>query len=85
MTLEHCKVCGSLTITESEICLICGYPRKGRTMPRWVKFVAFFLVLIFTLPVILSFFYKIDFEEFKRRKKHFEPTEITSILINERQ
>jgi len=79
MALEPCKVCGSLTSTEEEICMICGHPRKGRKVATWVKFVAYFLILIFGLPLILSFFYKIDFEEFQRQRKHFDNTEITLI------
>jgi hypothetical protein len=80
MALEPCKVCGSLTSTEEEICLVCGYPRRGRKVAVWMKLVAYFLVLIFAVPIILSFFYKFNFEEFERRRKRIDTPE--TIVIN---
>lgn len=82
MALTHCKVCGSLTSTEEEICMICGYPRQGKKMPIWVKWVAYLLILIFGLPLILSFCNQIDFEEFQRKKKRFQNPEITFLTMN---
>ena len=76
MALEPCRVCGSLTSTEEEICMICGYPRKGRQKSIWIKWVAYFLILLFGLPLILSLFYQFDLEQFKRRRKRIDHQEI---------
>jgi putative Mn2+ efflux pump MntP len=85
MALTHCKVCGSLTSAETEICMICGYPRQGKKIPIWVKWVAYFLILIFGLPLILSFFWQSNFEEFQRKKKRFQYPETTAFSINTKQ
>ena len=77
MALEPCKVCGSLTTTEEEICIICGYPRKGRSIKKWVRWVAYFLILIFGVPLILNLLLNINWDEFKRRRKRIDNPEIT--------
>ena len=80
MALENCKVCGSLTTTEEEICIICGHPRKGRKIPKWAIWVAYFLVLVLGIPLIANFFFNINWEEFKRRKKRIDNPEVTVFI-----
>ena len=46
MALEKCKVCGSLTSTNDEICMICGYPAKGRPSSGFWKWIALGLVVV---------------------------------------
>ncbi|NEQ71536.1 MAG: hypothetical protein F6J86_29750 [Symploca sp. SIO1B1] len=54
MALEPCKVCGSLTSTEEEICIICGYPAKGRPKSRWLKWMALILAVLIGLPLVIG-------------------------------
>ncbi|MEQ9238559.1 hypothetical protein [Coleofasciculus sp. E2-BRE-01] len=56
MALEPCKVCGSLTSTNDEICMICGYPAKGRPKTIWLKWIALILALAIGLPLIIATF-----------------------------
>lgn len=56
MALEPCKVCGSLTSTNDEICMICGYPAKGRPKAIWFKWIALILALAIGLPLIIATF-----------------------------
>ncbi|MDJ0572068.1 MAG: hypothetical protein QNJ53_23895 [Pleurocapsa sp. MO_192.B19] len=52
MSLEPCKVCGTLNATETEICLSCGYPTQGRKRPAIFRWVAIALIICFTLPLL---------------------------------
>ena len=54
MALEPCKVCGSLTSTEEEICMICGYPAKGRPQSLWLKWMALILAVFIGLPLVIG-------------------------------
>ncbi|MBE9127705.1 MULTISPECIES: hypothetical protein [unclassified Coleofasciculus] len=54
MALEPCKVCGSLTSTNEEICMICGYPAQGRPKSVWFKWIALILAVIIGLPVVIG-------------------------------
>ncbi len=54
MTLEPCKVCGTLNSSEEEICLSCGYPTKGRKRPVIFQVAAIILVLTFAIPLIMT-------------------------------
>ncbi|NES25317.1 MAG: hypothetical protein F6K41_42085 [Symploca sp. SIO3E6] len=54
MALEPCKVCGSLTSTEEEICIICGYPAKGRPKSLWLKWMALILAMLIGLPLVIG-------------------------------
>jgi hypothetical protein len=50
MSLEPCKVCGTLNATGTEICLSCGYPTQGRKRPAIFQWVAIALIICFALP-----------------------------------
>ncbi len=54
MSLEPCKVCGTLNSSEEEICLSCGYPTKGRKRPVIFQIAAIILVLAFLVPLIAT-------------------------------
>ena len=54
MSLEPCKVCGTLNSSEEEICLSCGYPTKGRKRPIVFQIAAIILVLAFLVPLIAT-------------------------------
>ena len=50
MSLEPCKVCGTLNASDTEICLSCGYPTQGNKRPAIYRWVAIALVICFALP-----------------------------------
>ena len=50
MSLEPCKVCGTLNPAEVEICLSCGYPTQGNKRPVIFRWVAIALIICFALP-----------------------------------
>ena len=52
MSLEPCKVCGTLNAEEAEICLSCGYPTDGNKRPAIFRWIAIALVVCFTLPLL---------------------------------
>lgn len=52
MSLEPCKVCGTLNAKETEICLSCGYPTQGKKRPTIFRVVALALVVCFALPFL---------------------------------
>lgn len=52
MSLEPCKVCGTLNAEETEICLSCGYPTQGKKRPTIFRVVAIALVVCFALPFL---------------------------------
>ena len=52
MSLEPCKVCGSLNAAETEICLSCGYPTQGNKRPVIFRWVAIALIICFALPFV---------------------------------
>ena len=52
MSLEPCKVCGTLNASETDICLSCGYPTQGQKRPSIFQWAAIALVLCFTLPFL---------------------------------
>lgn len=52
MSLEPCKVCGTLNAADAEICLSCGYPTDGKKRPTVFRIVAIALVICFTLPFL---------------------------------
>ncbi len=52
MSLEPCKVCGTLNATETEICLSCGYPTQGNKRPAIFRGIAIALVICFALPFL---------------------------------
>lgn len=56
MTLVTCRVCGSETSDQEEICMICGYPWQGRNRTRWWKIVAWGMAVMFLLFFLLSLF-----------------------------
>ncbi|EDX74054.1 hypothetical protein MC7420_5934 [Coleofasciculus chthonoplastes PCC 7420] len=49
-------MCGSLTSTNDEICMICGYPAKGHPKTIWLKWIALILALAIGLPLIIATF-----------------------------
>jgi hypothetical protein len=53
MSLVPCKVCGTLNSEDTEICLSCEFPIKGRGNKDWYKWVALALALMFGLPFTL--------------------------------
>jgi hypothetical protein len=52
MSLEPCKVCGTLNAAGTEICLSCGHPTKGRKRPVIFQWVAIALIICFALPFV---------------------------------
>lgn len=52
MSLEPCKVCGTLNAAEAEICLSCGYPPQGNKRPVIFRWIAIALVICFALPFL---------------------------------
>lgn len=54
MALEPCRVCGTLNSTETEICLSCEFPTKGRRRPAIFQWAAIGLFVLFTIPVIMT-------------------------------
>lgn len=52
MSLEPCKVCGTLNAAGTEICLSCGYPTQGRKRPAIFRWVAIALIICFALPFL---------------------------------
>ena len=52
MSLEPCKVCGTLNAADAEICLSCGHPTDGKKRPTVFRIVAIALVICFTLPFL---------------------------------
>ena len=52
MSLEPCKVCGTLNAKETEICLSCGYPTQGSKRPVIFRWVAIALIVCFALPFL---------------------------------
>lgn len=57
MALEACKVCGSLTSTNEEICMICGHPAKGNHKSIWFRWIAIILAVSICLPLVIGFIY----------------------------
>ena len=56
MALVRCQVCGSETPDQEEICIICGYPWKGRSRDFFWKGIALLLTIIFLLFVLVYIF-----------------------------
>ena len=56
MSLEPCKVCGTLNPAETQICISCGNSTKGSKRPLIFRYVAIALVLAFILPLLVSSF-----------------------------
>ena len=54
MSLEPCKVCGTLNAADAEICLSCGHPTDGKKRPTVFRIVAIALVICFTLPFFVG-------------------------------
>lgn len=52
MALVPCNVCGTLNSENTEICLSCEYPIKGRRRPAIFQWVAIGLFALFTIPLI---------------------------------
>ena len=52
MSLEPCKVCGTLNAADAEICLSCGHPTDGKKRPTVFRIVAIALVVCFALPFL---------------------------------
>ncbi len=52
MSLEPCKVCGTLNAAETEICLSCGYPIQGNKRPAIFRWIAIALIICFALPFL---------------------------------
>ena len=50
MSLEPCKVCGTLNPESAEECLSCGHPPQGSKRPLIFRWVAIALVICFTIP-----------------------------------
>lgn len=63
MSLEPCKVCGTLNSSEEEICLSCGFPTKGRKRPVIFQIAAILLVLAFVIPLISILFNLIKLQQ----------------------
>ena len=54
MALVQCRVCGSQTSDQEDICMICGYPWQGRSLDLWWKGVALVLAVVFLLFLLVS-------------------------------
>jgi hypothetical protein len=52
MSLEPCKVCGTLNAEEAEICLSCGHSPQGNKRPAIFRWVAIALIICFALPFL---------------------------------
>jgi RNA polymerase subunit RPABC4/transcription elongation factor Spt4 len=52
MSLEPCKVCGTMNAVETEICLSCGQPTQGNKRSAIFRWVAIALILCFALPFL---------------------------------
>lgn len=50
MSLEPCKVCGTLNAEGTEICLSCGYPTQGKKRSAIFRWAAIALIICFALP-----------------------------------
>ena len=50
MSLEPCKVCGTLNAEGTEICLSCGHSPQGNKRPAIFRWVAISLIICFALP-----------------------------------
>jgi uncharacterized paraquat-inducible protein A len=51
MALVPCRECGTLNSDQSEICLSCEYPIKGRAKTNGFKWLAILLAAMFGLPL----------------------------------
>ncbi|NEP52372.1 MAG: hypothetical protein F6K65_27665 [Moorea sp. SIO3C2] len=60
MALEQCNVCGSLTSTNDEICLSCGYPAKGRPKLVFFKWTAIGVAVVFALFLVLGVINRVE-------------------------
>lgn len=52
MSLEPCKVCGTLNPESAEECLSCGHSPQGSKRPLIFRWVAIALVICFALPFL---------------------------------
>ena len=52
MSLEPCKVCGTLNPESAEECLSCGHPPQGPKRPLIFRWIAIALVICFALPFL---------------------------------
>ncbi|MEM7593681.1 MAG: hypothetical protein AAF383_19585 [Cyanobacteria bacterium P01_A01_bin.83] len=50
MSLEPCKVCGTLNAEGTKICLSCGHSTQGHKRPVIFRWIAIALVICFALP-----------------------------------
>jgi hypothetical protein len=59
MALEPCRVCGALNSTETEICLSCEFPTKGRRRPAIFQWAAMGVVIVLTIPLLMVLFHRV--------------------------
>jgi RNA polymerase subunit RPABC4/transcription elongation factor Spt4 len=52
MSLEPCKVCGTLNAEGTEICLSCGHSTQGNKRSAIFRWAAIALVICFILPFL---------------------------------
>jgi uncharacterized paraquat-inducible protein A len=53
MSLVHCRECGALNSSETEICLSCEHPIKGRAKTNLLRWAALLLIFCLGLPLAL--------------------------------
>jgi RNA polymerase subunit RPABC4/transcription elongation factor Spt4 len=52
MSLEPCKVCGTLNAEGTEICLSCGHSTQGNKRSAIFRWAAIALIICFALPFL---------------------------------
>ncbi|NEO85016.1 MAG: hypothetical protein F6J87_12300 [Spirulina sp. SIO3F2] len=56
MALVQCKVCGSQTSDQTEICMICEYPWRGRSGDRSRRLLALVLAIVLVGGLLIAVF-----------------------------
>ena len=79
MSLEPCKVCGTLNAADTEICLSCGHPTDGKKRPTVFRIVAIALVVCFTLPFLSGL---INWILLQLKPESSQPRQAQSLLHN---
>lgn len=79
MSLEPCKVCGTLNAADAEICLSCGHPTDGKKRPTVFRIVAIALVVCFTLPFLSGL---INWILLQLKPESPQPNQAESLLYN---
>ncbi|MEO0373353.1 MAG: hypothetical protein AAF329_01760 [Cyanobacteria bacterium P01_A01_bin.17] len=76
MTLVPCNVCGTLNSEDTEICLSCEFPVKGRRRPVIFQWAALLLLLPFVITGL-----SLAFNWLRPQRPPSSPAEKTARLI----